>query len=66
MEHQTEPLRKLKIEPQEDETEFLVDTRADITCILKVPEECCISKKVISVIWAKGERFKVPLIEMYM
>lgn len=43
--------------------EFLVDTGADRTCVLKVPEGCGVSKKVISAIRAKGEGFKVPLIE---
>lgn len=49
--------------PQEEELEFVVDTGAERTCLVKTPKGCDISKDTAQVTGAKGEEFTVPIIK---
>ena len=58
----TEPLIKLKIGPQQQEIEFLVDSGAERSTVQKLPHGCKISPTTVQVIGAKGEPFRVCLL----
>lgn len=51
-----EPLKTLKIGPQEEEFEFLVHTGAERTCVCKIPKESEKSQDTVQVVGAKKER----------
>lgn len=57
----TEPLIKLKVGPQQQEFEFLVDSGAERSTIQTLPKGCEISSDTMQVIGAKGEPFRVPV-----
>lgn len=59
----TEPLIKLKVGPQQQEIEFLVDTGAERSTVQKLPRGYEISSEKVQVIGAKREPFKVPIIK---
>jgi len=59
----TEPLIKLKVGPQQQEVEFLVDSGAERSAIQTSPRGCRISSDTMQVIGAKGEPFRVPVIK---
>lgn len=60
----TEPLIKLKVGPQQQEVEFLVDSGAERSAIQTSPRGCrMISSDTMQVIGAKGEPFRVPVIK---
>lgn len=59
----TEPLIKLKLGPQHQEVEFLVDSRAERSTVQFMPRGCTLSSEKLQVIGAKGEPFQVPLIK---
>ncbi|RMC03780.1 hypothetical protein DUI87_19533 [Hirundo rustica rustica] len=58
-----EPVITLKVGPQEEELEFVVDTGAERTCLLNVPKGYSVSKDTAKVTGAKGETFTVPVIK---
>lgn len=58
----TEPLIKLKLGPQHEVFEFLVDSGTERSTVQKLPSGCVESKDKLQVVGAKGEPFKVPLI----
>lgn len=62
----TEPLIKLKVGPQRQEIEFLVDSGAEKSTVQNLPRGCQISPEPIQVIGAKGEPFGVPVIKDVM
>ncbi|RMC20651.1 hypothetical protein DUI87_01503 [Hirundo rustica rustica] len=51
----------LKVGPQGEELEFVVDTGAERTCLLNVPKGYSVSKDTAKVTGAKGETFTVPV-----
>lgn len=53
----------LKVGPQEEELEFVVDTGAERTCLLDIPKGYSVSKQMAKVTGAKGESFIVPVIK---
>lgn len=53
----------LKIGPQGEALEFVVDTGAERTCVVTIPKGCNVSSDTIKVREAKGEGFKVPVIK---
>lgn len=57
------PLVKLKLGPQQQEYEFLVDSAAERSTVQTLPQKCKISSETAQVIGAKGEPFKVPVIK---
>lgn len=59
----TEPLVKLRIGPQQQEYEFLVDSGAERSTVQTFPSGCKLSRETIQVVGAKGEAFKVPVIK---
>ena len=59
----TEPLIKLKLGPQRQEAEFLVDSGAERSTVQIVPRGCSPSPEKLQVIGAKGEPFEVPIIK---
>lgn len=59
----TEPLIKLKVGPQQQIIEFLVDSGAEKSTVQYVPRGCKISSEKVQVIGAKGEPFGVPVIK---
>ena len=62
----TEPLITLKVGPQQQEVEFLVDSGAERSTVQTLPRGCKISPEKVNVIGAKGEPFKVPVIRDVM
>lgn len=58
-----EPLIKLLIGPHKEEVLFLVDTGAEKSTIQKLPKGAEKGKSYMSVIGAKGEPFKVPVLK---
>ncbi|RMB99776.1 hypothetical protein DUI87_23778 [Hirundo rustica rustica] len=58
-----EPVITLKVGPQEEELEFVVDTGAERTCLLNVPKGYSVNKDTAKVTGAKGEIFTVPVIK---
>uniref|UniRef100_A0A674H8N5 ribonuclease H n=1 Tax=Taeniopygia guttata TaxID=59729 RepID=A0A674H8N5_TAEGU len=64
--HQKEPLIKLKVGPQSQEINFLVDTGAERSTIQFLPQGCNLSKQTATVIGAKGEPFEVQIIKEVM
>ncbi|RMC04348.1 hypothetical protein DUI87_19167 [Hirundo rustica rustica] len=58
-----EPVITLKVGPQGEELEFVVDTGAERTCLLNVPKGYSVSKDTAKVTGAKGETFTVPVIK---
>ncbi|RMC20105.1 hypothetical protein DUI87_00951 [Hirundo rustica rustica] len=58
-----EPVITLKVGPQEEELEFVVDTGAERTRLLNVPKGYSVSKDTAKVTGAKGETFTVPVIK---
>lgn len=58
----TEPLIKLKIGPHKEEVIFLVDTGLGRSTIQRLPRGC-ILKKTALVVEAKGEPFKVLILD---
>lgn len=54
---------KLKIGPQREEIEFLIDTGAERSTVQNLPLGCKISTEKVQVIGAKGEPFGVPVIK---
>lgn len=54
---------KPKIGPQGEEITFLVDTGAERSTIQHLQKGCKISKEIALVVGAKGEPFKVPILE---
>ncbi|RMC16746.1 hypothetical protein DUI87_06340 [Hirundo rustica rustica] len=58
-----EPVITLKVGPQGEELEFVVDTGAERTCLLHVPKSYSVSKDTAKVTGAKGETFTVPVIK---
>ncbi|RMC04175.1 hypothetical protein DUI87_18994 [Hirundo rustica rustica] len=58
-----EPVMTLKMGPQGEELEFVVDTGAERTCLLNVPKSYSVSKDTAKVTGAKGETFTVPVIK---
>lgn len=58
-----EPLIKLRVGPQQQEIEFLVDSGAERSTVQTLPQGCDISSEKIEVIGAKGEPFKVPVVK---
>lgn len=62
-----EPLINLEIGPQGEEFKFLVDTRADRSCVSRLPKGCKLSKtKNCKVRGAKGKPFEASVIEDVM
>ena len=59
----TEPLIKLKVGPQQQEVEFLVDSGAERSTVQSLPQGCKISSEKVQVVGAKGEPFGVPVIK---
>lgn len=59
----SEPLIKLRVGPQREEIEFLIDTGAERSTVQTLPLGCRTSKDRIQVIGAKGEPFGVPVIK---
>lgn len=59
----TEPLIKLKVGPQQQEIEFLVDSGAERSTVQSLPRGCQISPETVQVIGAKGEPFGVQVIK---
>ena len=53
----------LKVGPQEEVLEFIVDTGAERTCVMNIPKGCDVSNDMVKVTGAKGEGFKVPVIK---
>lgn len=53
----------LKVGPQGEAIEFIVDTGAERTCVVTVPKGCNVSNDTIKITGAKGEGFKVPVIK---
>lgn len=51
-------LHNLKIGPQEEEFEFLVDMEAERTCVRRIQKRCGKSQNTGQVVGAKGEEFK--------
>lgn len=64
--HHKEPLVKLKVGPQQQELEFLIDTGAERSTVQKLPWGCKKSSETVYVIGAKGEPFEVPVIKEVM
>ena len=60
---ETEPLIKLKLGPQGEVYEFLVDSGAERSTIQTLPQGCRISLEIVQVIGARGEPFGVPVIK---
>lgn len=58
-----EPLIKLKLGPQKEEVFFLGDSGAERPTVQRLPKGCTRSKDTVMVIGAKGEPFRVPVIE---
>lgn len=58
-----EPLVKLKIGPQQQVYQFLVDSGAERSTIQTLPRGCKISSETVQVVGAKGEPFKVSVIK---
>ena len=58
-----EPLIKVKVGPQQQEFEFLVDSGAERSTIQIMPQGCKVSSETAQVIGAKGEPFEVPIIK---
>lgn len=58
-----EPLIKLLIGPHREEVYFLVDTGAEKSTIRKLPKGVKEGKRNTMVVGAKGEPFKVPILE---
>lgn len=58
-----EPLISLKLGPQGEEFEFLVDTGAERTCVCKIPKGCEKSWESLQVVGAKGEGFQASIIK---
>ena len=54
---------KLKIGPQQEEVEFLVDSGAERSTIQQLPSGCELSKETALVVGAKGEPFKVGIVK---
>lgn len=52
----------LELGAQGEEFEFLVDTGADKSCIIKLPKGCKVGKTMCQVMGAKGEPFKASII----
>lgn len=61
--HQKEALIKLKLGPQHQEMEFLVDTGAERSTIQTLPQGCKISRDKALVVGAKGEPFEVNVVK---
>lgn len=61
--NKTEPLIKLKVGPQREEVEFLIDTGAERSTVQTLPTGCKASTEKVQVIGAKGEPFGVPVIK---
>ena len=59
----TEPLITLKVGPQRQAMEFLVDSGAERSTVQTSPKGCQISPEKINVVGAKGEPFKAPVIQ---
>ena len=57
-----EPLIKLKLGPQGEEFELLVDTGAEKSTVKSIPRGCKVKKETALVMGAKGEPFKVPVV----
>lgn len=53
----------LKVGPQEETLEFIVDTGAERTCVVTIPKGCNVSNDTIKAMGAKGEGFKAPVIK---
>lgn len=60
---ETEPLIKLKVGPQGEVYEFLMDSGAERSTIQTLPQGCRISSEIVQGIGAKGEPFGVPVIK---
>lgn len=54
---------KLKIGPQQEELEFLVDSRAERSTVQRIPFRCKLSRETALVVGAKGKPFKVEVIK---
>ena len=59
----TKPLIKLKVSPQCEEMEFLINTGAERSTVQNLPLGCKASTERVQVIGAKGELFGVPVIK---
>lgn len=53
----------LKVRPQGEVLEFIVDTGAERTCVANIPKGCNVSNDTVKVTGAKGEGLKVPVIK---
>jgi len=58
-----EPWIKLKVGPQRQEMEFLVDSGAERSTVQKLPWGCSDSSAKLQVVGAKGEPFKASIIK---
>lgn len=53
----------LKVGPQEEELEFMVDTGAERTCLITIPKGSNLSRDTTKVTGVKGESCTVPVIK---
>lgn len=53
----------LKVGPQEEELEFVIDTGAEKTCLLNVPKGYSVSKHIVKVTGAKRGSFTFLVIK---
>lgn len=53
----------LKVGPQEEVLQFIIDLGAEKTCIMEIPGGCEVSSDTLEMVGAGKERFEVPIIK---
>ncbi|XP_069737375.1 uncharacterized protein [Phaenicophaeus curvirostris] len=61
--HHIEPLVNLKLGPQKEEYVFLVDSEAERTSVIKIPQGCKTGRLKTNIVRIKEEGFPVPIVE---